>query len=152
MKWYKDDIQKYLTAKEYIDTAIIPLQAFHLSDDNNVEQDAFKQEVLQIYAKEIEKELSGRVLLTPTYHYLKSADLSMEMNRLKDWISDIEKQPFKEIFIFTFDTAWKKLEKELPCNLIWFPGMKTGNIRSEEANKLIRNQVEQISELIRSYW
>src|SRR5699024_11215380 len=98
------------------------------------------------------KELSGRVMLSPTYYYLKTADLKEELDRLNHWIADIQKQPFNEVFLFTFDNAWKKIEKDLEGNLLWFPGMKTGNIRSQEANTLIRNQVEQISELIRSYW
>lgn len=152
MKWFNKDLEKYVTAKEYVDTVIIPLQAFQLSDDTNIKKDAFQLEVLSIYAAEIEKELSGRVMLTPTYHFLKTANLTDEVNRLNSWIKDIKQQPFTEVFIFTFDNSWKKLEKDLEGNLLWFPGMKTGNIQTPEAATLIRNQVEQISELIRSYW
>jgi len=152
VKWVNKDLEKYLTAKEYVDTAVIPLQPFQLSSDSNMGEDAFQLEVLSIYAQEIEKELSGRVLLTPTYFYLRTADLKEELTRLNNWIQDIQTQPFNEVFIFTFDNAWKKLEKDLAGNLLWFPGMKTGNIRTTEANTIIRNQVEQLSELIRSYW
>lgn len=152
VRWFNKDLEKYVGAKEYVDTIIIPLQAFQMSDDANLEKDAFQLEVLSIYASEIEKELSGRVMLTPTYHYLKTADLQTEVERLNAWITDIQQQPFSEVFIFTFDNAWRKIEKDLHGNLLWFPGMKTGNIRTEEAGKIIRNQVEQISELIRSYW
>lgn len=152
MKWISEDLEKYVQAKEYIDTAIIPLQAFHLSQDTALTQDAFQREVMSIYAKEVERELSGRVLLTPTYNYLKTTDLADETKRLNDWISDIQTQPFKSVFVLTFDTAWKKIEKEINCDLLWLPGIKSGNIKTEETIKVIRNQVEQISELIRSYW
>lgn len=152
MKWFSEDLKKYVQAKEYIDTAIIPLQAFHLSQDATLEKDSFQREVLSIYAQEIEKELSGRMLLTPTYNYLKFAEIDQEVYRLNEWISNIENQPFKTIFVMTFDNSWKKIEKELNCNLLWLPGIKSGNIKSEETIKLIRSQVEQISELIRSYW
>lgn len=145
-------MDKYLSAKEYIDTVVIPVQAFQLSEDKEMKQDAFQGELLDVFSKEIEKELSGRVLLTPTYYYLKSADLHNEIERLNTWLNDFKKQPFKEIFIFTFDKQVKKLEKEIPCQLIWFPGMKVEDIKSQEAGKLIRNQVEQISELIKAYW
>ena len=152
MKWYSEDLIKYVQAKEYIDTLIIPLEAFHLSQESNLEKDAFHREVLGIYTNEIEKELSGRVLLAPTYTYLKSSNLDNEVIRLNSWIEDVKTQPFTSIFVVTFDNAWKKVEKDLDCNLLWLPGMKPGNIKSEDAVKLIRSQVEQISELIRSYW
>lgn len=152
MKWSKEDIQKYLSAKEYIDTVILPLQAFQFSDDADMDKDAFQLEVLNIYANEIEKELSGRVMLAPTYFYTKASDADIEINRLNAWVAEMQQQPFKEIFLFTFDNAWKKHEKELDAHVLWFPGMKTGDIQSKEASTLIRNQVEQLSELIRSYW
>lgn len=152
MKWSKEDIQKYLPAKEYIDTVILPLQAFQFNDDVNMDKDAFQLEVLNIYAKEIEKELSGRVMLAPTYFYTASADADSEINRLNTWVAEMLNQPFKEIFLFTFDNAWKKYERDLNAHVLWFPGMKTGDIHTKEASTLIRNQVEQISELIRSYW
>ncbi|MBO1003042.1 DUF2487 family protein [Pseudogracilibacillus auburnensis] len=152
MKWFSEDLTKYIQAKEYIDTVIIPLQAFHLSEDNSLKKDAFQREVLSIYAREIEKELSGRILLTPTYNYLKFSDIDREVNRLNEWLNDIGNQPFKTVFAMTFDNSWKKIEKELDCHLLWLPGIKSGNIKSEETLKVIRSQVEQISELIRSYW
>lgn len=152
MKWINEDLKKYVQAKEYIDTAIIPLQAFQLSEDSTLEKDAFHNEVLSIYVQEIEKELSGRILLTPPYHYLKFANMESEIVRLNEWIQNIEEQPFKTTFVITFDNSWKKVEKDLQCNLLWLPGIKTGSIKSEETIKFIRSQVEQISELIRSYW
>lgn len=152
LKWTNEDLAKYVEAKEYVDTIILPMQAFQVSDEKALNQDAFNLEVLSIYASEIEKELSGRVLLTPTYYYVKSADMNAEIERLTAWVEEFQQQPFEKIFIFTFDKTLKKLEKELPCELIWFPGMKIGDVRSKEAGQLIRNQVEQISELIRSYW
>ncbi len=152
MKWLSEDLKKYVQAKEYVDTLIIPLEAFHLSQETSLENDAFHREVLSIYTNEIEKELSGRVLLAPTYAYLKSSNLDHEVNRINSWIEDVKTQPFTSIFVITFDNAWKKVEKNLDCNLLWLPGMKPGNINSEDAVKLIRSQVEQISELIRSYW
>lgn len=152
MKWFHEDMKKYKTAKEYIDTAIIPLQAFQLTDEQSLEDDAFQREVLSIYAQEIEKELSGRMMLTPTYNYLKFGSNVDEIKRLNEWVTHLQEQPFKTIFIMTFDMEWKKNEKDLDANLLWLPGIKKGNIRSEETIQVIRSQVEQISELIRSYW
>lgn len=152
MKWTSDDLGKYKQAKEYIDTAIIPVQGFQLEQDKTLEKDAFQQEILTIYANEIEKELSGRTLLTPSYNYIKSNELDEEIVRLNHWIQHIQTQPFSSIFVLTFDNQWKKRERELEAELLWFPSVQTSNIKSEETGQMIRNQVEQISELIRSYW
>lgn len=152
LKWFHEDVQKYKAAKEYIDTAIIPLQAFQLTDEQSMEDDAFQREVLSIYAQEIEKELSGRMMLTPTYNYMKYSSREEEIQRLNEWVAHLQEQPFSTIFIMTFDMEWKKTEKELDANLLWLPGIKKGNIRSEETIQVIRSQVEQISELIQSYW
>jgi len=154
MKWFSEDMPKYVQAKEYIDTAILPLQQFHIMDEASLEKDAFQREILSIYANEIEKELSGRILLTPTYHYLKVENMNMEneVERLNEWIKHLQSQPFKHIFVMTFDNGWKKNERKIAGELLWLPGIKQGNIHSEETIQVIKSQVEQISELIRSYW
>ncbi|HLR54082.1 MAG TPA: DUF2487 family protein [Pseudogracilibacillus sp.] len=152
MKWSKSDLEKYLDVKEYVDTVILPLHPFHLSEDATIVKDAFQLDVLDKYATEIEKKLSGRVMLVPTYMYLKHSDKEAEIERLNTWIKNIKEQPFTEIYLFTFDNTWKKVEQSLAGNLLWFPGMKTGDLKNPETTKIIRNQVEEISELIRSEW
>ncbi|MUK87277.1 DUF2487 family protein [Ornithinibacillus sp. L9] len=152
MKWNEQDIENYVGAKEYIDTIILPLLPFQLSQDANTKKDAFASEVLTIFSNEIEKELTGRILLTPSYYYLKSADKEQEVKRLNAWVEDMKKQPFKHIFYVSFDSSWKKNEKDLNGNLLWLPGIQSGDVHSEEMQKLIRQQVQQIVELIRSYW
>lgn len=152
MQWKKADLEKYKQAKEYVDTVLIPLMPYHLSQDDHLEKSAFQQEVLGIFAHEIEKELAGRVMLIPNYQYLKSDKLDTETERLNKWIADSRKQPFKHVFLVTFDALWKKSEQALDGSLIWLPGVQSGNLQSEEMYRFIHGQVEQIGELIRSYW
>ncbi|WP_042223599.1 YpiF family protein [Oceanobacillus manasiensis] len=152
MKWKKNDIAQYIEAKEYIDSVLIPLVPFQVSDENALTTSTFQSEVIYILANEIEKELTGRVLLTPTYHYLKNSNKETEVDRLNYWVQDVKQQPFEHVFFITFDSGWKKLEKELDGTLLWLPGSKTGNLQSVEMRALIKEQVEQLGELIRSYW
>lgn len=152
MKWIQQDIAQYIKAKEYIDTLVIPLVPFHLSNDQEIAKHAFQTEVLSAFSIELEKELSGRVMLIPNYFYLYTAHKEEEISRLNAWIEDSQKQPFQHVFLITFDASWKKHEASLPGTLIWLPSMLTGQIHSEEANHIIRDQVKQVSELIRSYW
>ncbi|WP_373896165.1 YpiF family protein [Virgibacillus natechei] len=152
MKWTKTDIKKYIDAKEYIDTILAPLIPFHLSNDNDLEKSAFQAEILSVFSSEIEKELTGRVLLTPVYYYLKSAGNEGEIERINTWIEDIHKQPFTHVFFITFDSGWKKDEQALNGDLIWLPGIHSGDLHSKEMRAVIRDQVEQVVDLIRSYW
>lgn len=152
MKWKKVDIKQYKEAKKYIDTVLVPLVPFHLSNDNDIEKSAFQSEVLSVFTNEIEKELTGRIMLVPNYHYIKGACKEGEVERIKTWIEDILKQPFEHVFFVTFDSSWKKNEQALDGTLLWLPGIHSADLHSKEMHSLIRDQVEQISELIRSYW
>src|SRR5690625_2096050 len=152
MKWINKDLNKYLQAKEYIDTIIIPLQPFQFSDENTIEKDAFLGNLLSIYVNNIEIELSGRLFLLPSYTYVKDNNLENEVSRLNKWVDHVMQQTFKHVFFITCDMQWKKNEKDLNGELIWLPGASTVDISSSEAKVIIQNQVEQMSELIRSYW
>ena len=151
MKWNNTDLEKYIQAKEFIDTVIIPLQPFQIENDSNLPKEAFQREVLSIFVNEIEKELSGRVLLIPEFNYLTS-NIQNEIEKVNDWIEELNKQPFKTIILMTYDSGWKKVENDLTGQLLWLPGIQSGDINSPEMKAIINSQVQQISELIRSYW
>lgn len=152
MQWTKKDMELYIGSKEYIDTAIIPIIPFQLSQETNIGKSTSKREVLSIFATEIEKELSGRVLLIPNYYYLEYGDKDEEAQRLNKWTQEIQKQPFEHVFILTFDAGWKKHEKSLDANLLWVPGFQIDEQNSSNIMPLIRGQVADVIELLRSYW
>lgn len=154
MKWEKTDLSQYKEAKEYVDTLIIPLVPFQLSNDKTYEKEAFQSDVLALFVNKIEKELTGRVMLVPSYNYVSSKETEWdhEIERLNTWIQNCKIQPFQHTFLVTFDTGWKKNEADIDGSLLWFPGIDNGDIQSTEMQSLIKNQVNQIVELIRSYW
>lgn len=152
MKWTKNDIEKYIQSKEYIDTTIIPLLPFHIADDNDAKESAFQSELLTIIANEIEKEITGRILLLPSYYYIKKNTLETEAERLNAWTDEVLQQEFEHTFYITFDSSWKKHEKLLEGDLIWLQMVKSGDIHSKEMEPVIRDQTKQMIELIRSYW
>lgn len=151
MRWNAADLEKYLDAKEYIDTLIIPLQKFQITNETKLIEEAFQREILSLFSYEIEKVLSGRVLLTPEFNYL-SDQLDSEIDRLNSWVEEIVNQPFKTIIFLTFDSNWNKHSNDLNGHLLWIPAMQTGDLHSPEMKTLIKGQVEQIIELIQSYW
>ncbi|MFU0791626.1 DUF2487 family protein [Cerasibacillus sp. JNUCC 74] len=152
MKWEKSDVIQYIEAKEYIDSVLIPLVPYQMDNDANMEVNAFQSEWTNLLANELEKELTGRILLAPIYYYIKTADRSEELSRINAWIEEVKQQPFKHVFILTLDPAWKKHELAFAGTLIWLSGMKSGDLKSAEMHRFIRDQVEQLSELIQSYW
>jgi len=152
MKWKKEDLEQYKKAKEYIDTAIIPLIPFQLDNDNELDKHAFQAEVLTIFSHEIEKELMGRVMLFPGYYYLQTAKKDKELERINEWIGAIRKQPFEHILFLTFDSSWKKYDQAVEGDVLWYPAMQSGHLHSKETKSFIRDQVSQIIDLIRSYW
>lgn len=151
MKWNAVDLEKYKAAKEYIDTVIIPLQSFQINNEATLIEEAFQREVLALFSSEIEKELSGRVLLTPEFNYL-SSHIDNEIDKVNSWIDEITKQPFNTVILLTFDSKWNKYDDELDGRLLWIPAIQSGDINSPEMKTLIKGQVRQIIELIRSYW
>ncbi|MFD1038678.1 YpiF family protein [Virgibacillus byunsanensis] len=152
MKWIKSDLEQYKQAKEYVDTIVVPLIPFQLSQDDDLEKSAFQREVLSLFSKEIEKELTGRIMLMPSYNYLKNSTKDNEVERINEWVKDAKQQPFIHTFFITFDSTWKKSEQAMEGTLLWFPGIQSGDLHTKEMNTMIREQVAQIVDLIRSYW
>ncbi|WP_186577794.1 DUF2487 family protein [Aquibacillus kalidii] len=150
MQWNKKDIEQYIEVKEYVDTLVIPLTPFTLNADKEMVKQASQAELMEIYAKEIERQFTGRILLLPNYTYQTVNET--EEKRLNEWINYSEDNPFKHVFFITFDHQWKKVEKGIEGNLIWLPTISISEIGSQDSVKLIKEQVEQVTELIKSYW
>lgn len=151
MRFTKADTTQYLPEKEYVDTVVIPLIAFNPASEDQMVKQAFLKELNQVFTSLIEKEYRGRIFLSPEYHYINGYNKD-EVERINHWVTQYEKQPFKNIFLFTFDAQWKKHEKDLTGHLLWVPGLQSGNIQSTETQSFVREQAYQISELIQSYW
>ncbi|MBM7569837.1 YpiF family protein [Aquibacillus albus] len=152
MKWNKIDITRYLGAQEYIDTLLIPLVPIALEDSEQMNQVVSQHDLIQAFSNEVEKDFTGRIFLLPTYTYLFTTDREQELPRLNEWINQSQHRPFKHIFLFTFDHHWKKHESKLKGNLLWFPAIQSGDLHSNETQKVIKDQVKHVKELVRSYW
>lgn len=149
MLWNKDDLTQYAEAKEYIDTLLIPLVPFTFDNEEEMQNKALQGELIRLFTKEIEKEFKGRIMLPPDYMYLSASINEKEINRLDEWTANMKSQPFEYIFFFTFDSQWRKYEKQLDGTVIWLPGMTSGN---NDMQAVIKGQLTDIKAFIRSYW
>ncbi|MCT2537375.1 YpiF family protein [Aquibacillus koreensis] len=152
MQWTKTDINQYKEVTEYVDTLLVPLLPISFQMDSKIEKIVFQGELVKIFANELEKRFKGRILLTPVFTYLSDEEISQEAKRLNKWVDYAKENPFTHIFFLTFDSKWKKCEQELNGNLLWFPSIQSGDLQSDQIRALIKDQVNEVMDLIRSYW
>lgn len=148
MKWSAKELDMYVQAKEFVDTALIPLVP--LSFGEQMTQSGSNNEFITILSLEIEKQMKGRMLLMPTYHYL--SDEEDKLNMIKRWTKKLETNNFNHVFYLTSDIEWKKYEKELEQHLIWIPAIPLENFENTQARDMISQQVSQIIDIFTFYW
>lgn len=152
MKWSNYGVKQYIAAKEYIDTAVIPLVPIGIDQEENLEKSTLQHETMQFFSSELEKELTGRLIMTPIYTYLMKKDLNMEAERLETWLESLESTGFKHIFLLTFDPLWRKQDKHLPAELIWMPCADGREMSASEFRQSIRSQVRDVMDLMMAAW
>lgn len=148
MKWTAKDLDMYMQSKEYVDTVLIPLVP--LSFKGQMKQTGSMNEFLTILSLEIEKQMKGRILLLPTFHYL--SDELDKVERLKRWANEVKENNFEHVFFLTSDFEWKKEERELENNLVWIPAIPLEGLEIEQAREMINQQVLQILDIFSYNW
>lgn len=150
MKWVSKDIETYLTAKEYVDTAVVPL--YSVSFGNEMKQSASSAEFITLLTNLLERQFTGRIMMIPPYTYLKSEQFVDIVEGLKKWEEDLEKNEFKHIFYITSDIDWKNSELELAGSLIWLPSLPLEHLNDSQKVSMIESQVKQILSLFTQKW
>ncbi|WP_260286017.1 YpiF family protein [Peribacillus aracenensis] len=148
MKWTAKDLDMYMQSKEYVDTVLIPLVP--LSFKGQMKQSGSMNEFLTILSLEIEKQMKGRILLLPTFHYI--SDEMDKVERLKRWANEVKENDFEHVFFLTSDFEWKKEERELDNNLVWIPAIPLDGLEIEQAREMINQQVLQILDIFSYNW
>ncbi|CAH0266454.1 MULTISPECIES: YpiF family protein [Peribacillus] len=148
MKWTAKDLDMYMQSKEYVDTVLIPLVP--LSFKGQMKQTGSMNEFLTILSLEIEKQMKGRILLLPTFHYI--SDEMDKVERLKRWANEVKENGFEHVFFLTSDFEWKKEERELENNLVWIPAIPLDGLEIEQAREMINQQVLQILDIFSYNW
>jgi hypothetical protein len=150
MKWVSKDIETYLAAKEYVDTAVIPLVS--VSFGNEMMQSASSAEFITLLTSYLERQFTGRLLLLPPFTYFKSDHPEDIVLQMKKWEENIEKNEFKHIFYITSESDWKLHEKDLTGSLIWLPSLPLEQLNDQQKISLIESQVKQLLSLFTQKW
>ncbi|UFU01296.1 YpiF family protein [Radiobacillus kanasensis] len=151
MQWKEQDMHQYIEAQEYVDTLVIPLIPIQLEKPNEIVKHAAMSELTEYGAKAIENQFKGRIFLSPSFQYFKSSSTKLDTISLQQWIAYYDHLPFKHVFLFTFDHAWKKVERELNASLLWLPAI-SGKVEDAKTSEILKEQLNQMMDLIQSYW
>lgn len=148
MKWKTTDIDIYFQAKEYVDTALIPMLPIGWGAD--VKTTVSLGEFIALFADELERQFKGRLVQFPSYTYLK--DESTKTERLQDWIQHLKEEGFKYVILLTSDVSWKNVEGDLDGVLIWLPVLPLEHVDASYKQEMLTTQMKQIIQLIMSEW
>lgn len=150
MKWIPQDIDMYLQAKEYVDTAVLPL--LPVSFDTDIKQTASMTEFITLLSIQLERQFKGRLLLLPGFSYLKSVEEDKPVENLKVWETEILQKGFKYVFYPTSDSQWKTHEKALNGSLIWIPSLPLENMDEQYKKSILEDQVKQLLNVFIQKW
>lgn len=150
MKWVSKDIEMFVGAKEYVDTAIMPLCG--ITFKNGIKQSASMNEYVSILSSEIEKQFKGRVLLLPSFTYCQDWDKDYKKDQLIKWKQALEEEKFANIFFLTSDADWKVIEDELENSLLYSPSIPLENLEEKYKQPMMEEQVKNILNIIIHKW
>jgi hypothetical protein len=127
MKWDLVSVEKYISAKGYIDTAIVPLIAIELGA--NMKESVLEAEALIGVVEYIEEQLMGRVLLFPPFSYIKQGEVQM-LSAINQFTEYLESNGFKSAVWVTYDISMKRVFEESKGKMVYIdqkPSVDTQN-------------------------
>lgn len=149
MKWIVADAKQYEQAREYVDTAVIPLLSISLIE--KMQNVVMEGEFLTVLTNELEREYKGRVLLLPAFTYVEIAKEN-ERKRLQEWTSYLREQGLKHVIYVTSDSNWKTVEEEFSGHLFYSPVFPIVQLSDQAKREVIQTQMEPITELLTEKW
>jgi hypothetical protein len=150
MKWIPQEVETYLNAKEYVDTAVIPV--YSLSFGEEMKQSAAAFEFISLLTGFLERQFTGRILMFPPFTYLKSDSTEKVLSELLKWEETVLQNDFKHIFYITTELDWRMYENRIGGSLIWLPALPLGNMTEPQKIEIVESQVKQLLSIITQKW
>lgn len=150
MKWIPHDIEMYLNAKEFVDTAVIPLVPISFGEE--MKQAASMSEFITLVTTLLERQFTGRILLLPPIAYITNADYEKILNELITWTRALYENNLNHIFFITSDRAWENFIEEMNGTLVWIPNFEPKNLENCQKNQIIDSYIKQLLTLFTQKW
>ncbi|WP_017728015.1 YpiF family protein [Halalkalibacterium ligniniphilum] len=151
MKWLAKEIDTYFQAREYMDSALIPLVPISWGSD--VKSTVAMGEFTTIISHELERQFHGRLILFPAFTYVKKEPEQVVIERLRGWINELSENDVKHLFFVTSDSFWKAYESQLnDAELIWLPSIPIEHVEADIRKKMITDQIKQLVPILTNKW
>ncbi|MGG3469640.1 YpiF family protein [Neobacillus pocheonensis] len=150
MKWIPQEVETYLNAKEYVDTAVVPL--YSVSVGGEMKQSASAAEFITLLTTHLERQFTGRIVLFPPFTYLKNQNEEKVLSDLLNWESAILQSEFKHVYYITSEIEWRAMTEKLKGAIIWLPAIPLEQMSDSQKLTIIDSQVKQILTLFTQKW
>ncbi|MFN7252221.1 MAG: YpiF family protein [Anaerobacillus sp.] len=150
MKWQAKEVDLYLQAKEYVDTAIIPLVPISWGDE--LKSTVQMGEFITLISDELERQFKGRVFQFPSFTYLKSEKLEERLLRLNAFDEHLKSNGISHIIFLTSDVEWKQIEAKMNDTLLWIPSIPLEHMEQKYKMETLSSQIKQMLPIITSKW
>lgn len=139
------DVQQFLSQKQFIDTAMVPLLSIDLSD-NEVIQSSVSADFLMSLTSFTEQQFKGRVMLFPPFSYFEEDKNLQYIQNIKE---KIEKFGFKHVVFITCDHFWTTIPD---MKVVWLPAIPLESMDNQMKTVLLGEQLKQIIPLLTTIW
>lgn len=151
LKWNPQDVEIFQQAKEYVDTAVIPLLPVTLKN-GEMGQAAGMSDFISLLTGQLERQFKGRMMLFPGYAYLQELNEEKLLDDLLVWESSLLENGFSHVFYITSDLFWKSVEPKLKGTLIWLPAIPMETMQDAQKLSVVESQVKQLLMLFTEKW
>ncbi|MCY9206964.1 YpiF family protein [Bacillus subtilis] len=145
MRWRITDAKDYLQAKDYIDTAVIPL--INIRVNNHFKMAAEKGEFTQLLSEELERQLKGRVYLLPPYTYVDRNEITVQ--GLKDLREELITE-FPHVVLLTSDESWRT--EDALGKMIVTPSVPLEHLNDSLKRKILDERTAEILNVLLQLW
>ncbi|PJH93971.1 YpiF family protein [Bacillus sp. SN1] len=145
MRWRITDAKDYLQAKDYIDTAVIPL--INIKVGVHFKITAEKGEFTQLLSDELERQLKGRVYLLPPYTYVDRNEKTVQ--GLKDLREELISE-FPHVVLLTSDENWNS--KDALGKIIVTPSVPLEHLNDSLKRKILDERTAEILNVLLQLW
>lgn len=144
MNYRAQEVEQFLSQKQFIDTAIVPLVPIDFSNESGM-RSASETEFLMSLATYIEKQFKGRIFLTPPFSYFHKEG-TIEISKLS---SQLKEEAFKHVMFLACDVRWKDYEGN---DMLWLPAIPVESLDLEVKNRIMQDQLNYVIPKLTELW
>lgn len=153
MKWTQDDLDVFHKEKDFIDTVLIPVLPIRWG--NEMGRTVLEGRFTTILSEEAERHLTGRMILSPPFTYLKHRPFDETLRALKEWIKEMRTDGVKLIVCLASDPQWNQTTHECEEDgvlNVWLPALPLDHLDPKHKQDYLDDNVGQIMKKITNAW